>query len=113
MKPRTFAILLGLVAAIAGVVLMVLPNKVTLEASNIFDSRLTEAVGVDCNSGFGDTLIVPLGAKQSDARIACDDAEGTRSTWSWVLIGAGLVLVAGGAVVGRKTVSAPVATSTS
>lgn len=103
-SPRVFAIAVGVVLAIVGFVALSTP---------------VHADGVACGSGFGkdtaaaqrqdnvnDLTAVLGGGLASSTQptvLACDSAVSTRQTWSWPLVGVGVLAVLGGAVVRRQT----------
>ncbi len=85
---------------IAGIVVAVLPTSVTIKSTNPFNASLSEAVEVVCGSA-----TVPLGAKKTDMDLACADAGSP--VVMWLLLGLGVVIVAGGVLV-KPAKTAPV-----
>lgn len=85
MKPRTFAIALGVALAILGVVLALQPTSVVLNTYTLSGAPMG-ATTVTCGGS------LPFGVTESTMHAACA-AAGT-SPWIWALIGLGVVIAA-------------------
>lgn len=98
MKPRTFAALLGIALAIAGLVLMVLP---TSASATSLSGRVST---VSCGGMFGGLSGI-LGGNNG-----CADSNSTRAVWVWAMVGLGVVVLVGSRV-GTKGETAPTPTA--
>lgn len=91
MSPRLFAIVAGIALIIAGIVVAVIPGSVSVTQANPLTPGVIKVIDAECG-----TTSVPLGAKLTDVQVACDAQS---SVVQWLLIGLGVVLVAGGALI--------------
>jgi hypothetical protein len=97
MKPKVFAVLVGLIIAVVGLVVGVRSASVSQSdgSSQSCGSAFTPAavVGTDFGAAFG----YKVDPKTTEQR--CSDALGSKRTISLVAIGVGLLTMLGGAVV--------------
>ena len=87
--PRQFAVALGVLMAIAGLIALSIP------VSAMSDSGLFGASEVDCGSALADNT----GRLGGDPLTQCQDALGSRRGWGWPLAIAGVVIGLAGAFV--------------
>lgn len=106
-SPRTFAAILGTLAVVAGLLLLFLPLTTTVNGNPVscgspaVASRHAE-VG-SALASIGHAQVAPIAAIET----ACASARGGRETGGWVLVGLGVVAVAGATLV--RWTSAPTA----
>lgn len=106
MKPRALALVAGIIIAIAGIVLLVMPVNAAPVTSNIFSGAATGTMSVSCGAVFsphdysGEPILMPV--SRSTLLASCADAVSSRATLAWVLLGLGVLVTVGAAVVKTK-----------
>lgn len=95
MKLRTFAVLAGLLIALAGTILALFGTSVT--AQSIYGTR--GPVAVDCGAVWTGPTTATSGVSAVEVQTKCGDALGARATWVYVLLGVGALTMIGAAVV--------------
>ncbi|MFZ2178305.1 MAG: aminopeptidase [Rhodococcus sp. (in: high G+C Gram-positive bacteria)] len=103
---RTFAIALGAVILLVGVIALLWPVGIDssnqdqhISCGNAISSDLTEAQQADTQNPIGTTLS-ELGLTERPDNVAqCNDALSTRRAWAWPVTAAGAVVLAAGLLV--------------
>lgn len=102
MKPRAFAIAIGIAIALVGLVLAFIPTHATTSQSNFYNGHVTGSESTDCGGVFNPTNFsgsVHVNQNRQELITKCDDAVSSRTTIVWVLVGIGVLIAIGGAVI--------------
>lgn len=106
MKPRLFAIVAGIALAIGGLFLASINVSITAKDVNPFYPALVTAQPVNCGSVWaGRPELNSFGLDATDVANKCDDAIGARAPWVYVLLGLGVLVAIGGAVVKTQSIT--------
>lgn len=90
LSPRLFAGIIGGILALVGVIaVMFVPVTTSYQT----------ALGFTANDTCGTTLNADVDRFSGQVRAECEDAVGTRRAWGWPLTAAGVLVIAGAALV--------------